>query len=64
VYTIKEKGGNPDKKTTLPLLYGLRNFYRIPELLRLCPENSTKLYVHELGFRTIEVKLCTVPGVK
>jgi hypothetical protein len=52
LYTVKEKGGKPDRKAH-PLFYGLRNLLRklkSGELSRLCPEISKKLYVHEFGF--------------
>jgi hypothetical protein len=39
LYTVKEKGGKPDRKPYTPP-YGLRNPDRNPEI-------STKLYVHE-----------------
>jgi hypothetical protein len=55
MYTVKEKGGKPER-TQLPLPYGLRNPYRnlkSGELSRLCPETSKKLYVHEFGFRLL-----------
>ncbi len=48
LYTGKEKGGKPDRKP-YPFPYVLRNL-QFWELLRLCPETSTKLYVHEFGF--------------
>jgi hypothetical protein len=54
LYTVKEKGGKPDRKPH-SLLYSLRNPYRnlkSEELSRLCPEASKKLYVHEFGFWT------------
>jgi hypothetical protein len=35
MYTVKEKGGKPETSRTL----------------KICPETSTKLYVHEFGFR-------------
>ncbi len=56
LYTVKEKGGKPDRKP-YPLSYGFRNPYR-----NLKSENSqdyaqkptsTKLYVHEFGFTCI-----------
>jgi hypothetical protein len=56
LYTVKEKGGKPDRKP-YPLPYGLRNPYRnrkVWELARLCPEALMKLYVHEFGFRKSE----------
>ncbi len=55
LYTVKEKGGKPDRKPH-PLPYGLRNLYRnlksqnsqdyaqkpqVSELSRLCPETSS-----------------------
>jgi hypothetical protein len=52
LYTVKEKGGKPDRKP-YPLPYGLRNPYRNlkPEKIsRLGPETSMKLHVHEFGF--------------
>ncbi len=51
-YTVKEKGGKPYRKPC-PLPYCLRNPYRktssLRKLSRLCPETSTKLYVHKFG---------------
>jgi hypothetical protein len=47
LYTVKEKGGKPDKKP-YPLPYGLRNPYRN----KLCPETLKKKYVHEFGVRS------------
>jgi hypothetical protein len=45
VYTVKEKGGKPDRKP-YSRLNVLRNPYRKPEIVsRLYPETSTKLYV-------------------
>jgi hypothetical protein len=52
LYTVKEKGGKPDRKPYL-LSQGLRNPYRKPS----SPETSTKLCVHEFGFRLISVTL-------
>jgi hypothetical protein len=45
------EGGKLDRKPH-PLTYGLRNPYRNfkSESPRLCPETSTKMYVHEFGF--------------
>ncbi len=51
LYTVKEKGRNPDRKP-YPLTYGLKIHTETWELSRLCPETSTKLYVHEFGFST------------
>ncbi len=51
LYTVKKKGGNPNRKPyTLP--YGLGNPQKphVWELSRLCPETSMNLYVHEFGF--------------
>jgi hypothetical protein len=38
VYTVKEKGGNPDRKQPYPLPYYLRNPYR-----NLTSENSQNM---------------------
>jgi hypothetical protein len=54
---VKEKGGKPDGKP-YPLPNGLRNLYRnlkSGNSLRLCPETSTILNVHEFGFSTERV---------
>jgi hypothetical protein len=45
LYAVKEKGGNPNRKP-YHFLYGLRNPFS-----RLYLETSTKLYIHEFGFR-------------
>ncbi len=45
LYTVKEEGEIPDRKP-YPLPYALIN-------PRLCPETSTKVYVHEFGFSTV-----------
>jgi hypothetical protein len=52
LYTVKEKGRKPDRKT-YPLPNVLRNLCRNPKSensSRLCPEISTKLYVRGFGF--------------
>ncbi len=53
LHTVKEKGGKPHGKP-YPSPNGLRNPYRqkpqVWELSRLCPETSTKLFVHEFGY--------------
>jgi hypothetical protein len=53
--TVKEKGGKADRKP-YPLPNSLRTPYRnlkYEKLSRLCPETSTKFYVHEFGFWTL-----------
>jgi hypothetical protein len=50
LYTVKEKGGKPDRKPN-PLLYGLRNPYG-----NLRPENSQD-YAQEPKLRLLD---CTV----
>jgi hypothetical protein len=52
LYTVKEKGGKPDKNPH-PLLYGLRNPYR--NFKSENSETSTKLDVREFGFSTLLV---------
>ncbi len=55
LYTVKEKGGKPDTKRSIPLPYGLRNPYRnlkSENSQDYAPETSKKLYVHEFAFRT------------
>ncbi len=47
---LEGEGGKPDRKL-YPLHCGLRKKPQVWELSRLCPETSTKLYVHEFGFR-------------
>jgi hypothetical protein len=44
MYTVKEKGGKPDRKLN-PLLYGLRNPYRNLSLrtLKIMPRNLSEL---------------------
>jgi hypothetical protein len=60
-FTVHCKG---DKRKTdrkpYPLPYGLRNPYRNlkSESLKLCPETSTKLLVHEFVFWTV-LSICT-----
>ncbi len=59
LYTANEKGGKPDRKP-YPLPYSFRNPCGEPqvwELSRLCPETSTKMYLHEFGFRSRAVEL-------
>jgi hypothetical protein len=56
-YTVKEKGGKPDRKTHTPP-FGIRNPCRNikSENSQDCaqaPETSTKLYVNEFGFRAV-----------
>jgi hypothetical protein len=49
--TLKEKWGKPDRKP-YPLAYGLRNPCRTlksENSQHLCPETSTKFYVHEFS---------------
>jgi hypothetical protein len=46
--TVKEKRGEPDRKS-YPIPYDVINAYTNLKS-RLCPETSTKLYVHEFGF--------------
>jgi hypothetical protein len=50
LYNVKEKGGRPDRKPRkpYPLPYGLRNLKR-NRTLKICPETSRKLYVHDFG---------------
>jgi hypothetical protein len=52
MYTVKEKAGKPDRKPPPSLWFkkSVQNS-QIWKLSRLCPETSTKLYVHEFGFR-------------
>jgi hypothetical protein len=47
LYTVKEKGDNLiENHTPLSMVAGI-----LTESSRLCPETSTKLDVHEFGFR-------------
>jgi hypothetical protein len=45
LYTVKEKGGKPNRKPYIPPTEASSL-----KILKLCPETSTKLYVHEFGF--------------
>jgi hypothetical protein len=56
LYTVKDNGGKPDKKTTPPSFWFKKSTQKpqVWELSRLCPEISTKLYVHEFCFWTDE----------
>ncbi len=52
LYTVKEKGGKPDRKQ-YPLTLWFKKSIQKPQVWehsRLWPETSTKLYVHEFGF--------------
>jgi hypothetical protein len=67
LYTIKEKGGKPDRNL-FPFYLWFKKSSQKPqvwELSRLvCPETSTKLYVHEFGF-WIKYGACELdPAVK
>ncbi len=46
LYTVKEKGGKPDRKSIPPSLR-FKKSLQVWELWKLHPETSTKLYVHE-----------------
>jgi hypothetical protein len=50
-YTVKKKGGKPDRKPLL-LLYGLRNPSKTSSLrtFKIMPRTLKKLYFHEFGF--------------
>ncbi len=52
LYTVKESGGKPDRKPYPPSLWLKKSIQKphVWELSWLCPETSTKLYVHEFGF--------------
>ncbi len=59
LYTVKEKGGKPDRKPH-PLPYGFSNQKpQVWELSRLCPKILKKLYIHEFGFRYNKSKIYT-----
>ncbi len=49
LYTVKEKGGKPDRKPSLWLKKSIRK-PQVWEFSRLCQETSTKLYLHEFDF--------------
>ncbi len=50
------------QKTTPPSLWFKKSIqkHQVRELLRLCPETSTKLNVHEFGFRRMWVRIPSV----
>ncbi len=56
MYTVKKKGEKPDRKPypPPPSIWFKKSIQKpqVWELSRLCPETSTKLYVHEFGFRS------------
>jgi hypothetical protein len=60
----KQKGGKPDRKPYPPSLCFKKSILKpqVWELSRLCPETSTKLYVHQLGFWTccLEEYTCVI----
>jgi len=53
LYNVKEKGEKPDKKKPWPYPRCFINPFR--NFSRLCPETSTTLSVHELGFGVHQV---------
>ncbi len=58
--TVKEKGGKSEKNPySLSSLWFKKSIQKpqVWELLRLCTETSTKLYVHEFGFSTHKLRL-------
>jgi hypothetical protein len=57
LYTVKKKGGKPDRKPHL-LPYGLRNPSKTSSLrtFKNTPRTLKKLYVHEFGFVTEKEK--------
>ncbi len=69
LYTVKEKGGNLLEKPYYLFLCFKKSIQKpqVWELSRLCPENSTKLYVHEFGLTTVQHCLAglklTIAGV-
>jgi hypothetical protein len=52
LYTVNENGEKPDRNHT-PSLGFMKSIQKpqVRELSRLCPETSTKFYVHEFGLR-------------
>jgi hypothetical protein len=55
LYTVKEKGGKHDRKPyPSPSLWFKKSIKKpqVWKLSRLCPETSTKLYVHKFAFCT------------
>ncbi len=59
LYTVNEKGGKPDKKNHTLTVWFNKSIQkpRVWELSRLCPDTSTKLYVHEFGLWTAKDEL-------
>jgi hypothetical protein len=55
LYTVKEKGIKPDRKPYFPEVKEIHTEISSLILSRLCSETSTKLFVHEFGFRTIQI---------
>jgi hypothetical protein len=61
LYTVKEKGGKPDRKP-YPLPYGLRIHAETSSLrtLKIMPKNLTEIVFHEFGFRIVYIRWYSV----